>query len=451
MTRDVAHIAARAFNTPLLIHPRKAEIIASVLAGRLDGVAPLLGASDMPVARDDARGRSQMLNRFDGENRGPKIVNAWGDEVTQTRYLYRNGLALVSVEGTLVNRGAWIGADSGMTSYEGVRAQLASAAADPEVATIILDIDSPGGEATGAFEMADFVRQIAAQTPVVAMVDGMAASAAYAMASGASKIVAIPTGLVGSIGVVLLHLDRSKQLDKQGVAPTLIFAGAHKVDGHPFAALPDDVRAQFQSEIDALYGAFVAQVAKGRPMSTDQIRATEARVFSGSEAVSLGLADAIGTLDDLVASLDTRRTSGFTRGATMSQNSQTAAAAAAADVIAKADHEAAISAAGAEAAKTAAVAERARVAAILDAPDAKGRETLARHYAFSTDDAPDKALAALKAAPVAAAPARSRLDAAAPDVQVGADSPAAQTDSPEAIGASWDSSFAAVKAKASAR
>jgi ClpP class serine protease len=267
------------------------------------------------------------------------------------------------------------------------------------------------------------------------------------MASGASKIVALPTGLVGSIGVVLLHLDRSKQMEKQGVAPTLIFAGAHKADGHPFAALPDGVRAQFQSEIDALYGAFVSQVAKGRPMSESEIRATEARVYSGAEAVSLGLADTIGTLDDLVASLETRRGSGFVKGATMSQNNPVALAAPGVDAgISQAQLDAAVAAARSEGAATGAAAERARISAILDSDEAKGRDKLARHFAFATEMSPEAAKAALVASEPAAARG-SRLDRVAPDVAVGADAPAADKASPEAIGASWDSAFAAAGGK----
>ena len=135
MSRDLAHIATRAFETPLLLHPRKAEVIASVLAERIGSFAPMIDVTAARAEAEDAKaGRSQMLDRFDGERRGPKVTNAYGDSYTQTRYLYRSGAALVTVEGSLVNRGAWIGANmSGLTSYEGTMAQLASAAADPDV------------------------------------------------------------------------------------------------------------------------------------------------------------------------------------------------------------------------------------------------------------------------------------------------------------------------------
>ncbi len=404
MTRDLAHVAVLAFNTPLLMHPRKAEVIASVLAKRMSGVAPMLDvAAAKAEAEADRAGRSQMLDRFDGERRGPTVKNAFGETYTQHRYFYRNGLALITVEGTLVNRGAYIGASSGMTSYEGVRAQIASAAADRDVRTILLDLASPGGEATGAFGMADFVRAVAAEKQVVAFVNGMAASAAYAMASGASRIVTTRDGVSGSIGVVLLHLDRSRQLDKMGVVPTLIHAGGHKVDGNPFEPLPDAVRADMQREVDQLYAMFIATVAQGRKGLTEAaIRATEARAFIGADAVAAGLADDIGTIDDFVASFEPRgwASRATTRGATMSQNEGLPAAEAG---IAKEAHEAAIAQARADGMKAGAEAERARIGAIVGSEQAKGREALANHLAFKTETGADAALAMLEASPASAA------------------------------------------------
>ena len=90
-----------------------------------------------------------------------------------------------------------------------------------------------------------------------------------------------------------MHADFSQKLENDGIKVTMIHAGAHKVDGNPFQALPDDVRAAIQANIDHAYGRFVAHVAKARGLSEADVRGTEARVFRGEEAVKAGLADKV--------------------------------------------------------------------------------------------------------------------------------------------------------------
>jgi signal peptide peptidase SppA len=280
------------------------------------------------------------------------------------RYL---GVAMIDIVGSLINRGAWVGAYSGAVSYEGIKEALAAAAADSRTHAIILDIESPGGEAVGAFEVADAVRAAREQKPVVAVVNGMAASAAYAIASGATHIVTTSTGVSGSIGVVLLHADYSRSLDKKGITPTLIFAGAHKVDGNPFEPLPDTVRADLQREVDHFYSLFVDTVAAGRAgMSTEAIRATQARSFIGAEAVAAGLADSVGTFEEVLAELSTDHTIFFQpipKGIMMNN----APAAPAAETVTKSEHEAAIAALNVKAAaETKAAHDKARAEALAE-------------------------------------------------------------------------------------
>jgi signal peptide peptidase SppA len=232
-----ANIAHRVFNTPLLLHRGKAEVIGSVLAGRL-GIAI---AAPEPSA-----------SRFVGKRKGA------------TSYQLEGSTAIIGVHESLVNRGAWVGASSGLTSYEGITARLREAASDKEVERIILDLDSPGGEAAGMLALADQVRTIRERKPVVAVVNDMAASGAYGIASQASRIVVSDTALTGSIGVALIHVDYSEELKQRGLAVTLIYAGEHKVDGHPFGPLPDSVKDDLKREVAALYEQFVAKVAQGR-------------------------------------------------------------------------------------------------------------------------------------------------------------------------------------------
>ncbi|WP_438346840.1 S49 family peptidase [Methylorubrum populi] len=272
---------ADALSRPLLFHPTKLEVILSALDGRLPG---LESAAPGPEA-------SRFMGRADGSR----------------PYRIADGIAFIPVVGSLANRGAYIGASSGITSYEGIAMQIRHAGADPSVHSLVFDIDSPGGEATGMFRLADLIRQVRASKRVVAFVDDMAASAAYGIASQAHEIVISPSSIVGSIGVVLTHVDRSAEMEKAGRKVTLIHAGARKVDGHSFGPLSDQVRQDLQAEVGVFYEQFLTTVAAGRSrLSREAARATEARTLIGQAAIAAGLADRIGTLESIVADLRSR-------------------------------------------------------------------------------------------------------------------------------------------------
>lgn len=402
----LVHIADRALNRPLLITPEKAAVIMSVLAGRI-GI--------------DATGLHPDASRFVGSNYPI-------DEAGRERYTpfkaTRDGVGIITIAGSLVNRGAWVGASSGLVSYEGVKFQLQAAMNDAGTHSVILDLSSPGGEAVGAFETAEMVRQVAAGKRVVAVVNGMACSAAYAIAAGATEIVTTETGVSGSIGVVLLHADYSKALAEDGIKPTLIFAGAHKVDGNPFEPLPDVVKADLQAEVDAFYDQFLRTVAKGRGsrMTAETARKTEARTFIGSDAVRVGLADRVGTFESVLAELSTRAAAKGRptshKGASMSD--QTGAPAAENAGISKADHDREVASARASGHKAGATEASARIKAILTHDAAKGRETQAQVLAFETDMAPEAAVKVLEASARAAGSSFAQRQASNPANAIGA-------------------------------
>jgi ClpP class serine protease len=154
MPGHLHHLADRLLNTPLLIHPAKAEVLLAVLAGRIG------------VDSDLSLGAEIEATRFVGSARRDSGRSALTRAV--------DGVAIVPVLDTLVNRGAWLDSRLGLTSYEGIGAQIRDAAADPEVHAILLDVSSPGGEAAGVSGAADLQTK-----PVVAFVNDMAASAAY--------------------------------------------------------------------------------------------------------------------------------------------------------------------------------------------------------------------------------------------------------------------------------
>ena len=293
----LAHIADRVIGVPLLITPQKAQVIAQVLSGRL------------PLGGDVGGGGGPDASRFVGD---PFTRDFDGRPVGMKPYRVSNGVGILSVVGSLVNRGAWIGANSGLVSYEGIQFQLAAMRDDPEVESALIDLATPGGEAVGAFETAAAVRDLAKKKRTVAVVNGMAASAGYAIASAATEIITTATGVSGSIGVVLMHADFSRQLDREGITPTLIHAGAHKVDGNPFEPLSDEVQADLQEEVNAFYTSFLATVAAGRGsrLTVASARKTEARTFVGQKAVEMGLADRVGSFESALAELTKRTATG---------------------------------------------------------------------------------------------------------------------------------------------
>lgn len=200
------------------------------------------------------------------------------------------GLAIISVYGTLYHKETWAGYY--YTGYESINRRHAIAEEDPEVKAIVLDINSNGGEVAGCFECVDDLVKKKTK-PLYAMVDNKAHSAGYAVATAADKIYMTRTGSVGSIGVVTAHMDYSKRMKDLGVKPTLLFAGKQKVDGNPYEALPREVKDRIDARLNVIYEVFVSTVSKNRGMDADTVRATEAGVFSADNALDVGLADAI--------------------------------------------------------------------------------------------------------------------------------------------------------------
>jgi capsid assembly protease len=282
-----AQIAQRAFNTPLMVDPAKALAFLSGLGPRITGQEITFHGVDADVSNQTAVALPPRASLF-----GNDLAHRHQRNGTQP-YAVVDGIAVIEIAGTLVHRGAWIGQSSGLTSYEGIAAQLQAALADPGVRGIALDIDSFGGEVAGAFDLADRIRAARVQKPVHAFVAEHALSAGYVLASQADRIFLPRTGAVGSIGVVTLHTDMSGALDQKGIAVTLIHAGAHKVDANPYQPLPEAVHDQMQRELEVVRFLFAETVAAGRGdrLTHAAALATEAAVFRGADAIASGLAD----------------------------------------------------------------------------------------------------------------------------------------------------------------
>jgi capsid assembly protease len=211
-------------------------------------------------------------------------------------------IAVIQVQGGLTPRGSWFG-----TSLSGLASQVRRAAADADVASIILDIDSPGGTVSGTPEAATAVRDAAAQKPVVAIANTLAASAAYWIGSQASEFVMAPSADVGSIGAMILHQDVSGFLDRMGIKLTMIRSEQSplKNEAHPFGPLSEGAQGFLQQRANEAGAEFIRAVASGRRVTQTKVREDfgQGRVYGAREAVARGMADRVATLDEVIAGL----------------------------------------------------------------------------------------------------------------------------------------------------
>ena len=207
-------------------------------------------------------------------------------------YELDGNLAIITISGPL-SRYSWWG-----NSFQRIRQAVADALADPKVAGILLNVNSPGGTVAGTMETAHALREAAEQKPLFAYADGLMASAAYWLCSPAKIIAAPATADIGSIGVVMVHTDWTKWNEEHGLDFTYLHAGEYKVAGNPNSPLSDRDRTYFMQGIGGTYELFVDAVAQGRGLDADAVAATEARVYLAAEAQKQGL------IDNVVADLD---------------------------------------------------------------------------------------------------------------------------------------------------
>jgi signal peptide peptidase SppA len=282
------HLAGRVFGVPLLIQPQKLSVILQAIGPRLG-----LPAGEFEIEGLGAPVVARMLDEGDDPDEMDDAARS------QKPYLVTpEGVAVIGVSGTLVKKASWLDSASGLQSYESIRADFQDAVGDPRIQGILLDVDSPGGEVGGLFDLADEIYGARAEKPCFAIADDDAFSAAYAIASSAQRLFVTRTGGVGSVGVIALHLDQSAFDEKVGRKYTAIYAGARKNDFNPHEALSGSAKDELQSEIDRLYDMFASTVARNREMKPALVRNTEAGLYYAEKAISVGFADQVGTFDD---------------------------------------------------------------------------------------------------------------------------------------------------------
>ncbi len=281
-------VARRILNRPQLISERGALAVLGALAPRL-GIGRVYDAQGVALEIPLSMASGELAESDDSDRSDGRVFAFYPD----------TGIAYIPIEGELVHRFGHLEPFSGMTGYDAIKHKVQDAAEDSAVKGILLDIDSPGGEVFGVDGTAEAIFQAREAKPIWALVNEQATSAAYWLASAAHAVFAPVTSECGSIGVVRLHVDMSGALEKEGLAVTIITAGAHKVDGHPFAELPDDVREALQLEVNAIHELFVGVVARNRGLAVERVMGTEAAIFRGPPAMAIGLVDAVASEDEV--------------------------------------------------------------------------------------------------------------------------------------------------------
>ncbi|EJX0512075.1 S49 family peptidase [Salmonella enterica] len=357
MQRNLPHILSQATNAPLLLEPAYARVFFCAL-GRESGAASI----QIPQAQEniDQDGMALVTGNFMS-----------GGKPQARFYQVMNGIAVLPVSGTLVHKLGGMRPFSGMTGYDGITARLQQAVSDPEVKGILLDIDSPGGQAAGAFDCADMIYRLGQQKPIWALMNDVACSGAMLLASACSHRLVTQTSRMGSIGVVMAHTSYAEKLKQEGIDITLIYSGGHKVDLDVTRALPESVHADYQQRMDEVRKMFAEKVARYTGLSVDAVMATEAAVYDGQAGIDIGLADEMVNAADAVTVMAAALKNNTT-GGTMPELTATEAAA----------------------------QENQRVMGIIGCPEAKGREALAQMLAGQ----PGMSVAQAQAILAAAAP-----------------------------------------------
>ena len=286
------HIMQAVIETPWAILPGKLAIIQSLLTLRAAGHR--LTAEEIRAQIQGARPQS-----------GPIQAG--------------NGIAVIPIVGTIIPRGDMLMESSGAVSTQRIAAAFRSAMSNPDVGSIILDMDSPGGQVGGVDELATEIFQARGQKRIVAVANHLAASAAYWLATAADEVVVSPSGEVGSIGVFAMHQDISQALESEGVKVNLIAAGKYKTEGNPFEPLNEESRAAIQGRVDDYYQMFAGAVARNRGVKRAEVVGGfgEGRVVGAKQAVVLGMADRVATLDETI-----ERLRGKSRGRGLSAESR---------------------------------------------------------------------------------------------------------------------------------
>lgn len=273
--RILAHVAG----TPWAIEPTKGQVVADILNRKI---------------------RGESAPRVDLD-RWFEIEAARREEAKSKRK--QGSVALVPLYGVMTQRADLFTEMSGMSSTEQVGRQIDEAAADPSIEAIVIDCDSPGGSVFGTHELADKIAAATTRKKVIAVCNSIMASAAYWVSSQASELIITPSGQVGSIGVFMMHIDRSEEMKAMGRTVSLVKAGERKASENPYEPLSAVGRAQMEELVQGSYDQFVRTVAKGRGASQTKVREGFGKggMVMAEAAVKEGMADKVASLEQVLS------------------------------------------------------------------------------------------------------------------------------------------------------
>lgn len=306
-------------------------------------------------------------------------------------YKVVDGTLMIPVKGMLLHDfpyalGGWA------TGYAYILKAFERGMEDGSVDRIAMILDTPGGEVAGCFDSVDKVFAMRGQKPIRSFVNEAAYSAGFAWASVADRITMTRTSGVGSVGVVTAHMNVSAAMEKAGYDITFIHAGKHKVDGNPYEALPDDVKARIQKRIDSMYNIFVSTTARNLGIDESVVRGTEALTYGAEEAVAIGFAHEVLPFDEALAAFTGEPETQAGDDDMPKPNDQEQA-------FSQADLDNARAEGHAAGLKEGATAEQARIKGIMGCDAAKTRPTMAAHLALSTAQSVEEATGILAVSP----------------------------------------------------
>lgn len=278
-------VAAQLFGMPLMAQPEAAHAFADAF------VAILAGASPAPAVVAPAEVYTSRHASAKYKDKPYPVTEA--------------GVGILPVYGAMVQRMGQIQPDcSEMASYEKLGRRFDAMVADSDVKAIMLEIDSPGGQVAGNFELARRIMAARDVKPVWAHANESAYSGGYSLGASASRLFVADTGGVGSIGVLMLHMNQAKRDEKQGYEYAAFYSGARKNDMNPHFPLSDEAKTAAQATVDRLHNVFAQHVAQARGMPLDHVNATQSGLLDASEALAGGFVDGISTFRESLSELE---------------------------------------------------------------------------------------------------------------------------------------------------